>query len=121
VAVLATMGLNCVVLVWGGEEDWTSVALLTFVAHMPIAVIEAVVLGFTVGFLAKVKPEMLGWAPPLSPLIGPMGPIGPIGPTNGEGSKRPLDGWAAAGDCNGVTAAPERPHPAAPPTGPGPH
>lgn len=60
-AVLATMTINCVVLIYGGEENWRSLALLTFVAHMPIAVVEGVILGFTVGFLAKVKPSLLGW------------------------------------------------------------
>src|SRR5262249_40910461 len=61
VAVLATLVLNCVVLLWGGEEDFHTPALLTFVAHLPIAVLEGTVLGFVVGFLARVKPELLGW------------------------------------------------------------
>jgi len=60
-AVLATTFLNCLVLMWGGQEDWHALALVVFVAHLPIVVIEGIVLGFTVGFLAKVKPEMLGW------------------------------------------------------------
>jgi cobalt/nickel transport system permease protein len=60
VAVLATTLLNCLVLIWGGQEDWHTLALLLFVAHLPIAVIEGIVLGFAVGFLARVKPEMLG-------------------------------------------------------------
>jgi cobalt/nickel transport system permease protein len=59
-AVLATTLLNCLVLIWGGKEDWHTLALLVFVAHLPIAVIEGIVLGFAVGFLARVKPEMLG-------------------------------------------------------------
>ena len=61
-AVLATAALNFLVLLWGGEEDWHTLALATFVAHLPVAVLEGVVMGFTVGFLARVKPEMLGWA-----------------------------------------------------------
>jgi ABC-type Co2+ transport system permease subunit len=60
-AVLATLALNSVVLLWGGQEDWPRLVLVSFVAHMPIVVIEGVVLGFTVGFLARVKPELLGW------------------------------------------------------------
>ena len=60
-AVLATALLNCLVLLWGGLEDWHALALLVLVAHLPIAVIEGIVLGFTVGFLARVKPELLGW------------------------------------------------------------
>jgi cobalt/nickel transport system permease protein len=59
-AVLATTLLNCLVLLWGGREDWHTLALLVFVAHLPIAVIEGIVLGFAVGFLARVKPEILG-------------------------------------------------------------
>jgi cobalt/nickel transport system permease protein len=61
VAVLATTLLNCLVLLWGGDEDWHTLALVTFVAHLPIAVIEGTVLGFVVGFVARVKPELLGW------------------------------------------------------------
>ena len=67
VAVLATMALNCAVLLWGGQEDWHTLALLTFVAHLPVVVVESVVLGFTVGFLVRVKPEMLRWAPAEEP------------------------------------------------------
>jgi ABC-type Co2+ transport system permease subunit len=59
-AVLATVLLQSLVLIWGGREDWHLLALLTFVIHLPLAVIEGIVLGFTVGFLARVKPEMLG-------------------------------------------------------------
>jgi cobalt/nickel transport system permease protein len=61
VVVLATMALNCAVLLWGGQEDWHTLALLTFVAHLPVVVVEGIVLGFTVGFLVRVKPEMLHW------------------------------------------------------------
>lgn len=62
-AVLLTTGLLCLVLWENGEGSWHTLALLTFVVHLPIAVIEGVVLGFTVGFLARVKPEMIGWLP----------------------------------------------------------
>jgi cobalt/nickel transport system permease protein len=61
-AVLATILLNCAVMAWGGQEDWHTLALVTLVAHLPIAVIEGVVLGFVVSFLARVKPELVGWA-----------------------------------------------------------
>jgi cobalt/nickel transport system permease protein len=62
-AVLATVLLNALALMWGGQADWYSVALLTLVVHLPLAVVEGVVLGVTVGFLARVKPEMLGATP----------------------------------------------------------
>jgi cobalt/nickel transport system permease protein len=62
-AVLATVMLNGVVLLFGSTDkiNWRSLVLLVFVIHLPLAVIEGVVLGFLVGFLARVKPEMLGW------------------------------------------------------------
>jgi cobalt/nickel transport system permease protein len=65
IAVLATIFLNCFVLIGGGEEQWDTLALVLFIAHLPIAVVEGVVLGFTVGFLVRVKPEMLAWEEPI--------------------------------------------------------
>ncbi len=62
-AVLLTLVLNGLVLVYGAENDWHSIVLLVFVMHMPLAVIEGVVLGFAVGFLARVKPGLLRRAP----------------------------------------------------------
>src|SRR5262249_52145869 len=34
-AVLVTVVLNCLVLLLGGEDDWQTLALLVFVAHLP--------------------------------------------------------------------------------------
>jgi ABC-type Co2+ transport system permease subunit len=66
-SVLLTVALNCVVLLAGGESHWPMPPLVLVLAHLPFAVVEGVILGFVVGFLAKVKPEMLGIAaPPLS-------------------------------------------------------
>ena len=64
-AVLATILLNCLALTWGGQENWDRLAVIVFVAHLPIAVVEGTVLGFTVGFLVKVKPEIVGWEAPV--------------------------------------------------------
>ncbi len=58
--MLMTAGLNCVVLLLGGETNWPTPPLFLVIAHLPIAVVEGVILGFAVGFLARVKPEMLG-------------------------------------------------------------
>jgi len=60
-AVLATILLNSLALLYGGEADWHTLALVTVVVHLPIAVIEGIILGFIVGFLARVKPDLLGW------------------------------------------------------------
>jgi ABC-type Co2+ transport system permease subunit len=43
----------------GGAIDSSTPAIIWVCAHLPIAVIEGVVLGFVVGLLAKVKPIML--------------------------------------------------------------
>jgi cobalt/nickel transport system permease protein len=58
--VLLTMVLNAVALIFGGPPLAHTAALLSFSVHLPLAVIEGIILGFTVGFLARVKPEMLG-------------------------------------------------------------
>ncbi|HLJ92594.1 MAG TPA: CbiM family transporter [Gemmataceae bacterium] len=59
-ATLATVLLNSLVLAWGGQESWRTLAQLVLLAHLPIVAIEGIVVGFTVRFLAQVKPEMLG-------------------------------------------------------------
>jgi cobalt/nickel transport system permease protein len=61
VGVLLTVFLNCLVLIWGGAEDWHTLALVLLIAHLPIAVVEGIVLGFTVSLLARAKPDVLGW------------------------------------------------------------
>jgi cobalt/nickel transport system permease protein len=43
-----------------GGEDFFGVAKIALLAHVPVIVIEGLVSGFTIGFLARVKPEMLG-------------------------------------------------------------
>jgi cobalt/nickel transport system permease protein len=57
--VLATAALNALVLVVAGVEDWRIVAAVVFAAHIPIAFIEGFIVGFAVGFLQRVKPDML--------------------------------------------------------------
>jgi cobalt/nickel transport system permease protein len=59
-AVAASVGLNFLVLLVGGKEDWETLAKLVLLAHVPVVVIEGLVLGVVVRYLEKVKPEMLG-------------------------------------------------------------
>jgi len=61
VAVLLTAFLTSMVLAYGGLEpqSWRKLAQIMFVVHVPVALIEGIVLGFTVSFLARVKPEMI--------------------------------------------------------------
>src|SRR5262249_26983839 len=43
-----------------GADRWRTFVNVVFLAHLPLAGLEGVVLGCVVTFLAKVKPEMLG-------------------------------------------------------------
>ncbi len=42
-----------------GGEDFIGVAKIALLAHVPVFVIEGLVSAFTIGFLARVKPELL--------------------------------------------------------------
>ncbi|MFZ7128339.1 MAG: cobalt transporter CbiM [Desulfobacterales bacterium] len=42
-----------------GGEDFFGVAKIALLAHVPVILIEGLVSAFTVGFLARVKPELL--------------------------------------------------------------
>jgi cobalt/nickel transport system permease protein len=59
-AVLLTLLCVSVVLLFGTQADYHVQVFLVCILHLPLAVVEGVVLGFAVGFLARVKPEMLG-------------------------------------------------------------
>jgi cobalt/nickel transport system permease protein len=87
-SVLATTALNAAVLLWGGAEDWHTVALLVFVAHLPIAALEGLALGATVSFLARVKPELLGLVPYRRYEVLPQRGLTPASPTNGVAASR---------------------------------
>jgi cobalt/nickel transport system permease protein len=51
--------LNFLVLLLGGKEDWSLLAKLVLLAHVPVMLIEGLMLGVIVRYLEKVKPEML--------------------------------------------------------------
>jgi cobalt/nickel transport system permease protein len=57
--VFLTAGLTSLTLIFGGEENWSAVAALVLVAHLPVAVVEGVIAGFVCSFLQKVRPELL--------------------------------------------------------------
>lgn len=72
-SVLLTVALCALALRLNGDPIWDMPTLIFVLAHLPVALIEGVILGFTVGFLAKVKPEMLGiQSSPFEPTIKPM-------------------------------------------------
>lgn len=99
VTVLATASLNAVTLWFGSNDTLEALALVVFVAHLPVAGAEAVIMGATVSFLAKVKPEMLGLQVTRTPP--------PVQPVEEE--------------RQGLTTTPaDKPPPAAPPTVPAP-
>lgn len=56
----ASVGLNFLVLLAGGKDDWRDLARLVLLAHVPVVVVEGLMLGVVVRYLEKVKPELLG-------------------------------------------------------------
>jgi cobalt/nickel transport system permease protein len=59
-AAAGAVVLNFLVLLFGGKEDWGTLARLILLAHLPVVLIEGLMLGVIVRYLEKVKPEMLG-------------------------------------------------------------
>ena len=62
-AVAGAVTLNFLALLFGGKEDWQVLAKLVLLAHVPVVVIEGLMLGVLVSYLEKVKPDMLGGGP----------------------------------------------------------
>ncbi len=58
--VLMTTALTGTVLLLDGKDTWRGVVTILYLSHLPLAALEGLILGCTVGFLARVKPEMLG-------------------------------------------------------------
>ena len=63
-AVVTTTALTGLVLLLDGAERWSTLVSALFVAHLPLALIEGLIVGTIVAFLYRVKPEMLGAAEP---------------------------------------------------------
>ena len=55
----ASVALNFLVLLAGGKDDWDTLARLVLLAHVPVVLVEGLLLGVVVRYLEKVKPEML--------------------------------------------------------------
>lgn len=58
-AVFFTAALNSLLLVVAGEEDWRLVAAGVLAVHLPLVVIEGLIVGFAASFLMKVQPALL--------------------------------------------------------------
>lgn len=58
-AVIGTTLLTGLVLVADGADRWSTFATVVFLAHLPLALLEGLILGMTVGFLARVRPAMV--------------------------------------------------------------
>lgn len=68
-AVAAAAGLNFVVLWLGGKEQWGVLARLVLLAHLPVVIVEALMLGVILAYLEQVKPELV--AAPSSSAVAP--------------------------------------------------
>jgi cobalt/nickel transport system permease protein len=58
-SVLATVLLTGAVLLADGADRWGTFVSAVFIVHLPVALLEGLILGCMLGFLARVKPEML--------------------------------------------------------------
>lgn len=58
-AVVGAVGLNFLALLLGGKEDWEKLAQLVLLAHIPVVILEGLMLGVLVRYLEKVKPELV--------------------------------------------------------------
>lgn len=87
------VGLNFLVLLLGGKDDWDTLARLVLLAHVPVVIVEALMLGVVVRYLEKVKPEMIGTRPKPRPDLTPDRPggISPGDTANALGTGRV--GW----------------------------
>lgn len=70
VSVVGASLLNCLTLYYGAAGDWQVLALAVLLAHLPVAAVEGLIVGVMVGFLARVKPDLLG----LPATLGPTAP-----------------------------------------------
>ncbi|MCS7020429.1 MAG: CbiM family transporter [Gemmataceae bacterium] len=61
--VAGTAVLNFLALLWGGKEEWGMLASLVLLAHLPVAGVEAIILGVLLAYLERVKPELLASMP----------------------------------------------------------
>jgi ABC-type Co2+ transport system permease subunit len=59
VGVAATLFLHALVLLFGGSADWKAVVWVVVASHLPVLVLEGVIMGFTLQFLGRVKPVYL--------------------------------------------------------------
>jgi ABC-type Co2+ transport system permease subunit len=55
----ATVGLNALTLMFGCRPEFTALPGVVLLAHLPIIVIESLVLGFVVVYLNRAKPEWI--------------------------------------------------------------
>lgn len=58
-AVAGAAVLNYLVLLLGGLDDWTTLARLVLLAHVPVVLIEGFLVGVMVSYVEKVKPDLL--------------------------------------------------------------
>jgi len=58
-----TVLLNFTVLLLGGKEDWGVLARLVLLAHIPVVVLEAAMVGVILAYIERVKPELLEHSP----------------------------------------------------------
>jgi cobalt/nickel transport system permease protein len=70
-AVELTVTLDYVALRFGAVPEVEGVAALIWIAHLPVAIAEGILGGFSVDFLARVRPDWLWLTPESAPPAAP--------------------------------------------------
>ena len=58
-AAAGAVVLNFLVLLFAGKEDWATLAKLVLLAHVPVVILEGLMLGVIVRYVENVKPSLL--------------------------------------------------------------
>ncbi len=58
-SVFLTSVLHSLVLGFGGNADWSVVAVLSLLAHLPVALVEGAILGTAADLIMRVRPSLL--------------------------------------------------------------
>lgn len=80
--VLSSLALQSL-LIWFAGEHHSVPAIFWFGAHLPLAALEGAIVAVTVGFLVRVKPELLGLSPSRPSLTPP--PANDVAPVEHAG------------------------------------
>lgn len=63
IGVSLSLVLQSGVILYGGEADWNVIVQIVLTSYLPVLVLESLIVGFTLQFLARVKPDLIHFSP----------------------------------------------------------